>query len=561
MSKLYGTATLSEDGQTWLIVCEPHISMRMKRVFAQIDKGSHGILRLSATDENSRDLEWFLTRYPMTVSDASALTTRARAFDARVDAAYRILDGSYTLPDYEMALPPRDYQKVAADLAINTGGLLCADELGLGKTVTALAMLADPSSLPALIVVPAHLPRQWQQEVQRFLPKLRVHIIKKGSVYPLADKKTGELPNVLITSYHKLRGWADHLGQGGKYAIRSIVYDECQELRRTDSLKYKAAHYLSKQVHRRLGLSATPIYNYGGEFFSVMDALKPGCLGTKGEFIREWCVNSYGDKPRISDPKAFGTYLRDSALMVRRTLKDVSRELPALNRIVIPISSDPKALDDVADAAIELAKIIMTQNNGFEIMKASSELSNQLRQATGIAKAPYVAEFVRMLLEQGKPTILFGWHREVYSIWASRLGDYNPAWYTGSESPAKKQREVARFLAGETNLIILSLRSGSGLDGLQARCSTTVFGELDWSPGVLEQCIGRPYRDGQPDPVFAYFPVSSDGVDPIMMDILGLKSQQIQGVRDPSGSLVIPKTVDPGHIRKLAAAYLKQRGL
>ena len=558
--KLYGNVRLSSDGDTWVIQCEPHISMRIKQVFSQVDKGQHGSLKLSATATNSRDLEWFLSRYPMQVEDANILADRARAYDEQVERSHQILSGSYDLPNYDMVLPPRNYQKVAAALAINNNGLLCADDLGLGKTVTAITMLADKRSLPALVTVPAHLPLQWEREINRFLPNLRTHVLKKGSPYPLVNAE-GELPDVLVTSYHKLRGWADHLGHEGnsEWAIQSIIYDECQELRRPDSLKYRAAHYLSQQATYRMGLSATPIYNYGGEFFSVMDAIKPGCLGSREEFIREWCVSSYGDKPRIKNPKSFGTYLRDAGLMVRRTRKDVARELPKLNQVIHQIESDPKALEDVEDAATELAKIIVSQNKGFEIMKASSELSNTLRQATGVAKAPYVAEFVRMLLEQDLPVLLFGWHREVYSIWASRLAEFNPAWYTGSESPVKKQREAQRFLDGETNLLILSLRSGSGLDGLQHRCSTVVFGELDWSPGVLEQCVGRPHRDGQRDPVFAYYLTATDGVDPIMIDILGLKRQQIRGVRDPHGGLVLPKTVDPDHIRKLAEAYLDRR--
>jgi len=181
--KLYGTVTLSKDGKTWSIKCEPHVSMRIKQVFAQVDKGQHGSLKLSASETNSRDLEWFLTRYPMMVYGTDQLEKQARAYDARVDLSTRIMDGSYTLPDYEMALPPRDYQKVAAALAVNNGGLLCADELGLGKTVTALAMLANPETLPALVVVPAHLPKQWEREVNRFLPGLRTHVLKKGTPY------------------------------------------------------------------------------------------------------------------------------------------------------------------------------------------------------------------------------------------------------------------------------------------------------------------------------------------------------------------------------------------
>jgi hypothetical protein len=70
----------------------------------------------------------------------------------------------------------------------------------------------------------------------------------------------------------------------------------------------------------------------------------------------------------------------------------------------------------------------------------------------------------------------------------------------------------------------MSLRSGAGLDGLQKRCSTMVFGELDWSPGVHHQCIGRLDREGQEQPVTAMFLVCDDGSDPPMMEVLGLKA-------------------------------------
>ncbi|MDI7181059.1 hypothetical protein QMO16_29155, partial [Klebsiella pneumoniae] len=67
-----------------------------------------------------------------------------------------------------------------------------------------------------------------------------------------------------------------------------------------------------------------------------------------------------------------------------------------------------------------------------EKMRAAGEFDQLVRQATGVAKAPYVAEFVRLLLESGQQVLLFGWHREVYSIWREKLADYNPVMYTGT---------------------------------------------------------------------------------------------------------------------------------
>jgi SNF2 family DNA or RNA helicase len=183
-----------------------------------------------------------------------------------------------------------------------------------------------------------------------------------------------------------------------------------------------------------------------------------------------------------------------------------------------------------------------------------------LRQATGVAKAAFVADFVRLLVESGEKVVLFGWHREVYSLWMDRLSDLGPALYTGSESPTQKDDARRRFLEGQTPILIMSLRSGAGLDGLQNVSRTVVFGELDWSPGVHEQCVGRVYRDGQPEPVVAYFLVAEHGSDPAIADVLQIKRAQVDGVRDPLAALVEPLDQGSERVRRLASDYLRQRG-
>lgn len=109
--------------------------------------------------------------------------------------------------------------------------------------------------------------------------------------------------------------------------------------------------------------------------------------------------------------------------------------------------------------------------------------------------------------------------------------------------------------------VLLSLRSGAGVDGLQHVCNTVVFGELDWSPGVHEQCIGRVDRDGQAHPTMAYFLTASEGADPIIIDVLGVKREQIEGVRNPDMHLV--ERVDTGEdaLRRLAADFLHGLGI
>lgn len=547
----------------WLITCEPHVRARLKRVFARAPQQAADHIALSDTPENARDLEWFLQRYPMTVEDPERLARQAN--DHRQTEA-RILDlmmSRTEIPKVTLAKPPRDYQELAAHALEIKGGLLLADDVGVGKTVSGICPMTIPENLPALVVVPAHLPRHWSEKLAEFAPELRVHTIAKAQPYELVSTKRQKdlwpdrLPDVLICSYHKLRGWAETLAG----VARLVVFEECQQLRNPGSEIYTACVHVARKARRVLGLSATPIYNYGSEFFWVVDAILPGALGTWEEFLREWCRSSVG-KARIKDSEQFGTYLRREGIMLRRTRRDVGRELEPVSKIVHTVDSDSEVLKKLEGSAIELARIVLAHNERYrgEKMKAAGELDNLIRQATGIAKAPYVAEFVRLLLESGESVVLFGWHREVYRIWQERLKDFSPLLYTGTESPKQKAEAEYLFKRFERKLLIMSLRSGAGVDGLQHACRTAVFGELDWSPGVHEQCIGRIDRDGQKDPVMAYFLVSETGADPVMADVLGIKREQIEGVRNPGSPIIERIETGEQHIRRIAREFLERRG-
>ncbi len=309
---------------------------------------------------------------------------------------------------------------------------------------------------------------------------------------------------------------------------------------------------LSKNVDYVLGLSASPIYNYGNEIWNVMNIINHGCLGTENEFLREW--TRYGNS--VFDPKALGTYLRESCLMLRRTRSDVGRELPPVNKIIHTVQYD----SETAYKNMEIAKMLAVKvisGSFVERGQAARELDMMLRHDTGVGKAVGVANYVRILLENGEPIILAGWHRDVYDIWLKELKEFNPVMFTGSESPIEKDAAKNAFINGKTNLFIISLRSGIGLDGLQHRCNTVVIGELDWSPKVHEQLISRADRDGQKEQVTAIYLICDDGSDPPIIDMLGLKSSQSHGILNPLSAIESVHS-DDSRIKVLAEQYLKK---
>ena len=87
-----------------------------------------------------------------------------------------------------------------------------------------------------------------------------------------------------------------------------------------------------------------------------------------------------------------------------------------------------------------------------------------------MAKAPYVCQFVRALLENGEKVLLFAHHHAVMDIYKQELKTFRPGFITGRETPAQKAQAVDRFMQGQTNLCCISLRAASGLNLQRATC-------------------------------------------------------------------------------------------
>ena len=158
----------------------------------------------------------------------------------------------------------------------------------------------------------------------------------------------------------------------------------------------------------------------------------------------------------------------------------------------------------------------------------TDQISQQERQANGIAKAPFVCEFVRALLENGEKVLLFAHHHEVMDRYAERLKSFRPAFITGRETAAQKEKAACDFMTEKTDLCCVSLRAAAGLNLQRATC--VVFGELDWSPAVHSQAEDRAHRIGQKDSLLCYYLVSPGGSDAAIQEALGLKVSQFVGL-------------------------------
>lgn len=518
---IYGTLSYNRRSKCWTIKGEPCVTEMAKRLFPGSAR-KRGEARFTANRRIIGEVNWLMQRYPLEVAPRDrALWERsldqARAHALSREAALRLPLRSNP-PAGTFAGELREFQKEGLSFLLANARALLADEMGLGKTVQALACLAATGDMPALLVVPPHLMRNWENEVRRFLrvsgAEPRVCVIRGLTPYALPPA------DVYIIHYLLLRGWKTTLPEMG---FRTVIFDEIQELRRAGTEKYSAASLLAERCERVIGLSGTPIYNRGAEIWNVVNILDFHCLGDWESFTREWC-DGYGNHI-VRDPALLGEHLRREGLILRRTKQEVLAELPPKRRLVQEIDSDDRVYRELMRPVIEmLGSLRALHPDAKERALLEERISTGERQATGIAKAPFVAAFVRALLDSDERVLLFAHHHAVMDIYKKELAGYKPVFITGRESTAAKDAAVERFMGGGTNLCVISLRSAAGLNLQRASC--VVFGELDWSPAVHSQAEDRAHRMGQKDSILCYYLVAPQGSDRDMQDALGLKVSQ-----------------------------------
>ncbi len=544
---IYGTLSYNQRRKHWVIKGEACVTEMAKRLFPSAAGARRGEAHFVAHRRVIGDVNWLMLRYPLAVAPRDQARWRDALFSAQEYARQR--ERARTAPT--LIEPPADafegtlrpFQQAGLSFLMMTPRALLADEMGLGKTVQALACVALLQSFPVMIVVPPHLTRNWQAETARFLRRdgrpPRVHVLKGLTPYPLPDA------DVYIMHYLLLRGWKQALKE---YDFQAIIFDEIQELRHAGTEKYSAASLLAENCERVIGLSGTPIYNHGGEIWNVVNILDYHFLGDWESFTREWC-SGYGNNI-VLKPEQLGEHLRREGLMIRRTKQEVLPELPEKRRLVQEIDAD----DAVFQRLMRPVREKLSLWRSGDAMTASEralledQISQGARQATGIAKAPYVCQFVRALLEAGEKVLLFAHHHAVMDIFRDELKAFRPAFITGRETGAQKESAVDRFMTGKTDLCCISLRAASGLNLQRATC--VVFGELDWSPAVHSQAEDRAHRIGQTDSLLCYYLVSPRGSDADMQEALGLKVSQFVALMGDA-----PES--PDHVR--ASASLARR--
>ncbi|WP_411348717.1 SNF2 helicase associated domain-containing protein [Paenibacillus sp. WLX2291] len=450
------------------------------------------------------------------------------------------------LRDYQHA----GYQWMRTLARYGFGGIL-ADDMGLGKTLQSIAFIlsmADDirrSGRPVLVVTPSSLVYNWQYELNRFAPELKVLLID-GSKEVRTERwqqvlsqepdtyeqnvGTEQQPfDVIVTSYPLLRRdieWAS------THAYHTLIVDEAQNFK--NALTQTARAVSKIQAKHRFALTGTPIENSAYELWSIMHVIMPKLLGTRKYFAD-------------LDHAVIAARIRPFVL--RRMKSQVLHELPDKQETTLVSELLPE------QKTLYAAYLAQLQQDALEHLHEKNFAENQIRILAGLtrlrqlccdpslfvegyegssAKLEQLLEVVQDYRDSGRRMLIFSQFTSMLKIIGNRLREQQTSYfYLDGNTPSAERLELCqRFNEGEQDVFLISLKAGgTGLNLTGA--DTVILYDLWWNPAVEEQAADRAHRMGQRNKVQVIRLVARGTVEETMLELQQTKKELVQQMIQP----------------------------
>jgi len=415
------------------------------------------------------------------------------------------------------------------------GGIL-ADDMGLGKTIQSITFLV--SVLPeirrekrqALIICPASLVYNWQNELKRFAPEIRA-IIADGS----KSERSGIIRaddsevDVIITSYPLLRR---DVTLYTKRSYHTLILDEAQAFKNYTTQTAQAVRELDARY--RFALTGTPIENTLEELWSIFSAVFPDLLPG---------LKAFGDLSRDTIAKRVRPFL------LRRLKSDVLKELPAKIESTQASELLPEQKKLYASFLAELQQETLKHLAEKDFYKTRIRILAGLTRLRQIcchpalfmegyegssAKFEQLFEMIEECRGTGRRLLIFSQFTEMLGMIGRKLSHQEiPYFYLDGQTPAAERVELCRrFNDGERDLFLASLKAGgTGLNLTGA--DTVILYDLWWNPAVEQQAADRAHRIGQRKVVQVIRLVAQGTVEDKMYELQQRKMNLIDEVIQP----------------------------
>jgi len=411
------------------------------------------------------------------------------------------------------------------------GGIL-ADDMGLGKTLQAISLIKDSGNsdahLPNLVVCPASLTLNWENEIKKFAPELTVLVLNGNA----AERKEliGSVSeyDVIVIPYSLI---GRDIAELENVQFNMCFIDEAQYIKNHNTQTSKAVKGIRSKV--RFALTGTPVENSLAELWSIFDFIMPGYLFNYTYFKKnfETPVARNRDKNKMLQLQKLV-----SPFILRRMKKEVLKELPEKTETVLYANMTGEQRKLYSANALN-AREMLKETDETEKIKMLAMLT-RLRQLCcdpslvyedykkESAKLELCLELIEESIGSGHKLLLFSQFTSMLDIISDELEKREISYFmlTGSTKPKDRINMVDRFNQDDTNVFLISLKAGgTGLNLTGA--DIVIHYDPWWNVSAENQASDRVHRIGQKNNVQIYKLITRDTIEEKICELQKLKAE------------------------------------
>ena len=401
-------------------------------------------------------------------------------------------------------------------------GACLADDMGLGKTLQVIAWLAhlhatgalDRSA--ALIVAPASLLTNWQDELRKFAPQLNTLVLHPDMLNRQDCDYLQKNPqwllkraHVALTTYGMATRCAELLAQ---HPLPALVLDEAQAIKNADSQRTRSLLQLCSP--RRVALTGTPVENSLGELRSLFHFLTPGLMGTEKEFnaMVQKMGTDYSPLRKLVRPFMLRRLKTDPALLPELPPKTEQAAYclltPEQTRLYASEVERLQSIIHEPDPQTRLTLLLPILSHLKQICNHPSQyLGESYYDPAQSGKMTRLGHLARQIAAAGDAALIFTQYRSMmeplHDFLAGIFGA--PGLVLHGGTPIAERRQLVQQFQhpGGPPFFLLSLKAaGTGLTLTRAR--HVIHFDRWWNPAVENQASDRAYRIGQKNPVIIH---------------------------------------------------------
>jgi SWI/SNF-related matrix-associated actin-dependent regulator of chromatin subfamily A-like protein 1 len=424
---------------------------------------------------------------------------------------------------------PMNHQKEAIEKLLSNNKFILADDMGVGKTTSAIIASLESESKKVLVICPSSLKINWYREIKNYSDK-NILIVEGKNWEPTFDFYI--INYDILKNYHSMEKTENiesyKLIENEKFDL--VIIDEAHYISNPTAQRTKLINDLVKNIPKVWLLTGTPMTSRPINYYNLLKIVDSPIASNWQGYVKRYCA---GYQFKVGGKKIWNTNgssnldeLRERTknIVLRRMKTDIL-DLP--EKMVSPIFLDLTSTfySDELEDFIRISK----DNKNKESLTVTINRLMKLRQVIAFEKVPYTCELIDKVIEQGKKVIVFTNFTSSLDMLHEKYKK-NSVILDGRMSKEKRQQSVDKFQNDDKTKIFISNIKAGGVGITLTAAEVVIMNDLSFVPSDHSQAEDRAYRYGQKNSVLVYYPVFENTIEMIIYNILQKKKNIIDQV-------------------------------